>query len=147
MRKVELLPLHPGLCDWQYMYTCICPWFGEQGGLHVVVGSLLVIYKNPYLAVALPPGSQGGRVPLWQWKICLKSGKRRKKSGKGGKIWKRRKNWDEKAKIKKGLILLPSWQVVLATLLVSCIIGQSALFPLASLHPEINGKQLGVFTS
>ena len=60
-------------------------------------------------------GERGQSVCLpWEQKICQKLGKRREKSEK---IRKKRKNRKEKAKIRKVLLLCPSWQIGLATLL------------------------------
>ena len=60
--------------------------------------------------------ARGAECHPWQRKICQKSEKRGKKSGKFGK---KEENWEEKAKIREVLSLCPSWQIGLATLLRS----------------------------
>ena len=57
-------------------------------------------------------GIEGAECPPWQRKICQKSVKRGRKSGKS------RNKSGKRGKIRKVLLLCPSWQIGLATLLV-----------------------------
>ena len=66
-------------------------------------------------AVAWPLGGQ--ECHPWQQKICQKLGKRGRNQEKSGK---KRKNWEERAKIGKALSLCLSWQIGLAMLLEKC---------------------------
>ena len=60
-------------------------------------------------------GAREVECPLWQWKNCLKLGKRGKKLGKRGKIGKKNREKEEKSGRKDQNCA--SWQMGLATLL------------------------------
>ena len=86
---------------------CTCQWRSSS--------ALIMYWDQDQWRTNHWGGGMGAGCHPWQWKICQKSGKRGKKSGKN---WgKKRKNREENAKIRKVLSLSPSWQIGLAMLL------------------------------